>query len=56
MGNQQAEEAIKSATFGRRKVVPRVCVVDGKPHVRKFIGEALENSDLSPASAPKLVS
>src|SRR5450755_1230867 len=42
MGNQQAEEAIKSATFGRRKVVPRVCVVDGKPHVRKFIGEALE--------------
>ena len=42
MGNQQPEEAIKSATFGRRKVAPRVCVVDGKPHIRKFLGEALE--------------
>lgn len=30
------------ATFGRRKVVPRACVADGKPHIRKFLSEALE--------------
>ena len=42
MGNQQPEETIKVATFGRRKVAPRVCIADGKPHIRKFLGEALE--------------
>lgn len=42
MGNQLPEEAIKLATFGRRKVAPRVCIADGKPHIRKFLGEALE--------------
>lgn len=42
MGNQQPEETIKLATFGRRKVAPRVCIADGKPHIRKFLGEALE--------------
>jgi EAL domain-containing protein (putative c-di-GMP-specific phosphodiesterase class I)/CheY-like chemotaxis protein len=30
------------ATFGRRKVAPRICVVDGKPHIRRFLAEALE--------------
>jgi len=40
--NQRPEEAIKSATFGRRKVMPCVCVADGKQHIRKFVGEALE--------------
>ena len=40
--NQRPEEAIKSASFGRRKVRPRVCVADGKQHIRKFLGEALE--------------
>ena len=42
MGNQQPEEAIKLATFGRRKVAPRVCIADGKPHIRKFLRETLE--------------
>jgi PleD family two-component response regulator len=41
MGNQQHKDTMK-ATFGRRKVAPRVCVADGKPHIRKFLGEALE--------------
>jgi EAL domain-containing protein (putative c-di-GMP-specific phosphodiesterase class I) len=35
-------EATPAPSFGRRKVVPRVCVVDGKPHVRDFLREALE--------------
>ena len=30
------------ATFGQRKVAPRVCVVDEKRHIRTFLGEALE--------------
>ena len=42
MGNQQPEEAIKLAPFGQRKVAPRVWVADGKAHIRKFVGEALE--------------
>lgn len=31
-----------AATFGRRKVVPRACVVDSKPHIRTFLSDALE--------------
>jgi CheY-like chemotaxis protein len=42
MTKQQPEEILKLPTFGRRKVASRVCVVDGKPHVRKFLCEALE--------------
>lgn len=42
MENQGPEEAVKSTTFGRRKVVPCVCVADGKRHIREFVGEALE--------------
>lgn len=42
MGNQQPEEAIMLTPFGRRKVAPRVCIADGKQHIRKFLGEALE--------------
>jgi hypothetical protein len=42
MTKHQPEEGLKLPTFGRRKVAARVCVVDGKPHVRKFLCEALE--------------
>ena len=28
--------------FGRRRAVPRVCVVDAKPHIRRFLSEALQ--------------
>ena len=42
MTKQQPEEILKLPTFGRRKVASRVCVVDGKPHVRKFLCETLE--------------
>jgi len=42
MGTQLPEKIIELATFGRRKVAPRVCIGDGKPHIRKFLGEALE--------------
>ena len=30
------------ATFGRRKIAPRACVADSKPHIRNFFQEALE--------------
>ncbi|MGY3238152.1 MULTISPECIES: EAL domain-containing protein [unclassified Bradyrhizobium] len=30
-------------TFGRRKMTPRVCVVDSKPHLRAFMSEVLED-------------
>lgn len=33
----------RAATFGRRKVTPRACVVDGKRHLRAFLGEVLED-------------
>jgi EAL domain-containing protein (putative c-di-GMP-specific phosphodiesterase class I) len=31
-----------AATFGRRKIAPRACVADEKPHVRSFLEDALE--------------
>ncbi len=42
MVNQRIEEAAKLATFGRRKVTPRVCIADSKQHIRTFLAEALE--------------
>ena len=47
MTKQQPEEALKLPTFGQRKMASRVCVVDGKPHVRKFLCETLEEIGLS---------
>jgi EAL domain-containing protein (putative c-di-GMP-specific phosphodiesterase class I) len=32
---------VQAARFGRRKVAPRACIADNKPHVRKFLAEAL---------------
>ena len=40
---RQQDETIKRSTFGRRRVAPRVCVVDRKQHVRKFLRESLED-------------
>jgi EAL domain-containing protein (putative c-di-GMP-specific phosphodiesterase class I) len=31
-----------ATTFGRRKLVPRACVADGKSHIRAFLREALD--------------
>jgi EAL domain-containing protein (putative c-di-GMP-specific phosphodiesterase class I) len=36
------EDAGAPATFGRRKVRPRVCVADAKRHIRTFLRESLE--------------
>lgn len=36
------EEGVFVASFGRRKVAPRVCVIDSKSHIRRFIRNALE--------------
>src|SRR4029077_10732870 len=43
MTKEQREEVLTLPTFGRRKMASRVCVVDGKPHVRKFLCETLED-------------
>jgi EAL domain-containing protein (putative c-di-GMP-specific phosphodiesterase class I) len=40
--NQTAAGASSSAQFGRRKIAPRVCIADSKPHIRKFLRETLE--------------
>jgi EAL domain-containing protein (putative c-di-GMP-specific phosphodiesterase class I) len=42
MGNRRPDETIRAVTFGRRRVAPRVCVVDSKRHIRKFLRDALE--------------
>lgn len=36
------DDSAAVATFGRRKIAPRACVADGKPHIRSFLREALE--------------
>ena len=43
MENPPTFENVAFATFGRRKVVPRACIADSKPHIRKFLSEALED-------------
>ncbi|HET7680928.1 MAG TPA: EAL domain-containing protein [Xanthobacteraceae bacterium] len=42
MQHQSPAKAFQAARFGRRKVAPRVCIIDSKPHIRKFLAEALE--------------
>jgi EAL domain-containing protein (putative c-di-GMP-specific phosphodiesterase class I) len=46
MLHRNMEDAPRAATFGRRKVVPRVCVITHKSHVRTFLCEALEEMGL----------
>lgn len=40
--HNRLEENFVSASFGRRKVIPRVCIADSKPHIRNFLREPLE--------------
>lgn len=42
MNKQTSVQAERVATFGQRKVAPRVCIADSKKHIRTFLGEALE--------------
>ena len=35
------------AAFNRQRIKPRVCVVDGKQHIRRFLRVALEEFDLT---------
>jgi PleD family two-component response regulator len=47
MNRGRIEESAKVAKFGvakfgRRRIAPRVCVVDSKQHIRTFLREALE--------------
>jgi len=39
---KQSSEIGAITRFGRRKIVPRACVADTKPHIRNFLREALE--------------
>ncbi|MCD0420387.1 EAL domain-containing protein [Rubrivivax sp. JA1024] len=38
----EAEACVPAGGFGRRKVAPRACIVDRKPHLRAFLADALE--------------
>jgi len=40
---QPIAETSAATTFGRRKIAPRACVADEKPHVRSFLEDALED-------------
>jgi EAL domain-containing protein (putative c-di-GMP-specific phosphodiesterase class I)/CheY-like chemotaxis protein len=35
-------EARKTVQFGRRRAVPRACVIDRKPHIRTFLSDTFE--------------
>jgi EAL domain-containing protein (putative c-di-GMP-specific phosphodiesterase class I)/CheY-like chemotaxis protein len=36
-------QTFKSKQFGQRRTVPRVCIVDEKPHIRAFLAQAFED-------------
>jgi EAL domain-containing protein (putative c-di-GMP-specific phosphodiesterase class I)/CheY-like chemotaxis protein len=38
----------KPLQFGRRRLAPRVCVVDNKPHIQTFLAETLEDIGFLP--------
>jgi EAL domain-containing protein (putative c-di-GMP-specific phosphodiesterase class I) len=38
----EPEERAMLSTFGRRKVAPRACIFDRKPHLRTFLADTLE--------------
>jgi hypothetical protein len=40
--DRQSAEAVARPIFGRRSVVPSVCIVEAKQHIRAFLGTALE--------------
>jgi EAL domain-containing protein (putative c-di-GMP-specific phosphodiesterase class I) len=42
MNNAMLQGATPATGFGRRKMVPRVCIADGKTHIRDFLREALD--------------
>ncbi|MBN9584390.1 MAG: EAL domain-containing response regulator [Afipia sp.] len=42
MRNPEIADVETIVTFGQRKIVPRVCIVDQKRHIRTFLAEALE--------------
>ncbi len=42
MQNVMSADTDRPVVFGQRKISPRVCVIDGKRHIRSFLGESLE--------------
>jgi EAL domain-containing protein (putative c-di-GMP-specific phosphodiesterase class I) len=42
MYKQKLNEAGAITTFGQRKIAPRACIADSKPHIRNFLREALD--------------
>ena len=42
MNRAMPQDTVAPTSFGRRKVVPRALVADGKAHIRNFLREALE--------------
>ena len=40
--NRSGHEHQNTVPFGKRRIAPRVCVVDAKPHIRRFLADALE--------------
>jgi PleD family two-component response regulator len=51
--NRQSAEAAARPMFSRRWVVPSVCIVDAKQHVRAFLGTALEEFGFIVCECPK---
>jgi len=45
MSTRYPEQATELGTFGRRKIRPLVCIIDGKRHIRTFLGEILDELD-----------
>ena len=51
--DRQSAEAAAHPIFGRRSVVPSVCIVDTKQHIRAFLGTALEEFGFIVCECPK---
>lgn len=51
---RSGHEQQNTIQFGRRRIAPRVCVVDSKPHIRTFLADALEELGFVPRPCGRL--
>ncbi len=54
MNDTLQRDKLAQTTFGKRKVKPRLCIVESKPHVLTLLGDFLEDQGFIPTPCSKL--
>lgn len=54
MSDTRQEDAFAPTTFGRRKIKPRLCIVESKQHILTLLGDTLEDQGFIPIPCSRL--